>query len=856
MKKVKRLAREFQPEHYDIYLALNKEAMSFSGKVVIRGKRIGRPSQRLTFHQKDLKITSARVTKNDKKKGYVDIEIIRINRHKSLDEVRLHAAELIYPGDYEIELQFSGRISENMHGIYPANFKLKDRDDKLIATQFESHHAREAFPCVDEPEAKATFDLSLLTPKDETVIANTPVKSQSEKDGQLLSVFETTPRMSTYLLAFAFGKMIYKEGRTKNGVVVRSYGTPLAEGLLDYSVEAGARCVEFFEDYFGVAYPLPKLDMLALPDFSSGAMENWGLITYRESVMLVDPQNTGIETKQICYTVVAHEVSHQWFGNLVTMKWWDDLWLNESFADLMEYRAVDEIMPEWNIFEQFVNLETNAAMRRDALPNVQPVRVSVNHPDEINSLFDPSIVYAKGGNILRMLMSYVGEEAFRKGLSEYFRRHAYGNTEASDLWAALSASSGKDIDAFMDKWLNLPGYPVVDADYEAGSDKLALSQKRLVIGKDSNETIWPVPLASNLALDNPTFESESAERKVTSTSDKTLLLNHDGQSYYIPHYTNQKHRKALTESLEKSEIGAIDRLLLLLHGSILESAGVVGTVENLELAGALAGEREEAVWSAIAGVIGSARRLMEVDDELEPGLNTFIQELVGEAVEFVGWDAKKDESAQTKRLRNLILGMAAGAQSPKVIDKAKKLFADFSQPFDLPADIRGTVYFVGARFGGDKDFSKLINLYKKTDNADEKDEISSNLTSTRDPAQLDELIRMIKTDVRAQDVPRWFVWLMRNKYSTDKAWQWLNDNWGWIEKLYGDDKSFDYFPRYAAIAFSKPEQLTAYKKFFEPKRSDPALTRVIDLGIEEIEGRIEWRDKNEAGLRTWLRANF
>lgn len=858
MKKVKRLFSEFRPEHYDLYLAPNRESMTFSGTVKILGARIGKPSQRLTLHQKGLKIKSAKVTKNDKKRGLVNVEVSRINCHEGFNEVRLHTAEMVYPGEYTIELDFSGRITDQMHGIYPCYFNHNGQKKCLIATQFESHHAREAFPCVDEPEAKATFDLSLLTPAGETIIANTPVKSQETTPKQattMLTSFETTPKMSSYLLAFAYGDMVSVDGQTKSGVKVSCYGTPLAEGLLDYSLQAGIKSVEFFEDYFKVAYPLAKLDIAALPDFSSGAMENWGLMTFRESVMLVDPEHTGVETKQVVSLVVAHEVSHQWFGNLVTMRWWDDLWLNESFANLMEYRAVDEIEPQWNIFEQFVGVETNMAMRRDALAGVQPVRVDVGHPDEINSLFDPAIVYAKGGNILRMLMHFIGEDNFRKGLSAYFSKHAYGNTSADDLWEALSGVSGEDVGAFMKNWLSLPGYPVVDVAHQPGSDSMSLSQKRLVIGEDKSETIWSVPLAANAKLDRNVLSAATDDFKL-STGEEPLLLNHHGRSYFIPRYLEQKHRTAIIQALTDGRIDAIDRLLLLLSGSIMESALLAYTVDNLKLTAALAGELEEAVWSAVAGVLGSARRLVAKSEKSEDDLNRFIAELVAKSLERVGWETVETDSAQFRRLRNLIIGLAAGARVPEVTEKGLAMFQAFSQPFDLPAEVRGNVYFIGVRFGDQKDFKKLIDLYKTIDNADEKDEICSALASTREPEQIKILLELLKSEyVRAQDLPRWFAYMMNNAYAAKDTWQWLRDNWEWIVSKYGNDKSFDAFPRYAAAAFSRPEELKKYSAFFEPKKNDPALSRVIELGVAEIAGRVDWRVANETAVKDYLAKN-
>ena len=855
MRRAKRLYEEFHPDNYSLNLSPDRDKMSFSGQVTITGHRVGKPSQRLTLHQKDLRITSAKIKRFDKKRGELSVELDRINTHGKFSEVRLHTKELLYPGNYEIKIEFSGNITDQMHGIYPCRFKQDGKDQMLIATQFESHHAREVFPCIDEPEAKATFDLTLITPTGETAIANTPVKTQEINDATVRTVFETSPKMSTYLLAFAYGPMAYVEGRSKSGLLVRSYATPANAKLLDYSLRAAIRSVEFFEDYFGVPYPLAKLDLLALPDFSSAAMENWGLITFRESVMLVDPTHTGIETKQQVVLVITHEVAHQWFGNLVTMRWWDDLWLNESFANLMEYRAADAIHPEWKIWQQFINTEMNMAPRRDSLPNVQPVRTKVNQPDELGALFDPAIVYAKGGNILNMLRNFIGEPAFRTGLKLYFQKHAYGSTTVDDLWAALSESSQLNVAQIMDPWLNRPGYPVVEVDWTPGTDHFSATQHRLVIGPDTHsDTIWNIPLAPSLATATADLSLQQNDFEIIA-KDKSapLVLNQDGRSYFVPLYTNPKHHELIIEDLASGHLSPIDRLLLLLQGSLLEQACLTLQVDNLQLVAAMGKESEEAVWVAIAGILAGARRLFADDEPTNQDLNKFIRELVKPAVLAVSWQSLPADSAQTLRLRDLLLGMAASSEDPATLKTGAEYFRQLKTPADLPPDIRGSVYYIGARYGSSADFDKLLKLYLAVEGADEKEEIAAALTTTKDTAQLKNLLAMISSsDIRLQDAPFWFAYLIRNPAGKDLAWTWLQRNWGWVEANYSSDKSYDRFARYSAMVFSTLAELKSYKKFFGQFESDPGLARPIQLGIEEIEGRIAWRTKNESDVRAWL----
>lgn len=854
-KTVTRLYEYFQPERYGLALNINVEKMIFTGRVMIRGKKVGKPTKRLTFHQKGLKITGASVVKHDKK-GDQQYEIGRINNQDSYDEVRLHSEAPFYPGEYSVAMDFAGKITKPMNGIYPCYFDDEGVAKKLIATQFESHHAREAFPCIDEPEAKAIFDLTLITPNGGTVVSNTPVL-ESKTEGKLtITTFEQTPRMSTYLLAFVVGEVGYQEGQTKTGTTVRCYATPLNAPLTTYSVEVAVRCLEFFEDYFGVAYPLSKLDMVALPDFSSGAMENWGLVTYRESVMLVDDKSTSIETRQQVALVIAHELSHQWFGNLVTMKWWDDLWLNESFANMMEYRAIDEIYPEWHIWEQFVSHESVSAKRRDSLVDVQSVHTEVHHPDEISTLFDPSIVYAKGGTLLHMLMHYLGEATFRKGLAAYFQKHQYSNTQAKDLWAALGESSGQDVAAFMQYWLERPGYPLIDVDWKPGSASLELSQQRFLSDPDATDTLkttWQVPLAATLALKPGLLQTITHSAEVTETN-QPLLLNHDGQSYFLPRYTNTAHMKGIVAGIAENKVSTIDRLLLLDNYNLLQRGGFAATTELLDLVRGFTHETSENVWGALAMALSEARRLVEDDESLDAKLNLLIQKLVAPLLPELGWDDKPTDSPQTLRLRGLIYSLAAGAKLQTVIDEALLRFAHFQKPSDLPASTRGVVFFVGARYGTEANFNKLLDLYSSCKSADEKDEIASGLTSVEDSKRSKQLLDLLKTDtIRRQDLMHWFAWLLRNRYSRASAWRWLQENWTWLEQEFASDKSYGYFARFGGGVFSHPEELEDFTKFFEPKKSVVALARDITLAQQEIQSRVAWRERNEKAVKKYFK---
>ena len=856
-KNVTRLFKQFQPENYSLSLHPSRDNMSFSGQVTISGKKVGRPSSRITFHQKGLKITRAVIIKHDKK-GDQSIAVKRINTHDSFNEVRLHSDTQLYAGRYTIELDFNGRITEPMHGIYPCSFKYGGKSKQLIATQFESHHAREAFPCIDEPEAKATFDLTLTTPASETVIANTAVKTQRAQDRNLITSFEQTPRMSTYLLAFVYGELDYLEATTKDNVLVRTYATPDNVSLTKHSLEVAVKALEFFSDYFKTPYPLAKLDMIALPDFSSGAMENWGLVTYREVAMLLDEASGSIESRQYIAMVVAHELSHQWFGNLVTMKWWDDLWLNESFANMMEYRAVDAIHPEWHVWEQFVSSEGASAKRRDSLADVQPIHCTVSHPDQISSLFDPSIVYAKGGTVLYMLMQHIGEPAFRAGLEAYFKKHRYGNTEAADLWNALSDSSYLNVSDFMNGWINKPGYPLVTIDWSPGADTASTQQRRFFSDprvKSTPTDLWQVPLASTADVAPQLLKNESEAITVKSPK-QNLLLNHDGHSYMLPKYANNKHRLQISQDVSAGRVSTIDRLLLLDDNILLQRGGASSTVELLDMVKAYVDETNENVWGAMAGAIAESRRLIEGNEDSEDRLNQLIIKLVEPLVNQLGWDDRPSDSAATLRLRGLIMSMAAGAKMPQVLEAGAKRFADFEKPSDLNASTRGSVFYIGAKFGNKADFEKLLKLHDESINAEERDELAGALCSVRDPERYKKLLELLTgSTIRRQDLMHWFVWLLRNRYARSDSWNWLTSHWEWIEEQYGSDKSYGYFARYCGNIFSRKNELEDFNKFFEPKKKIVALTRDITLAQQEISSRTLWRERNEVDVFKWLNAN-
>ncbi|HEU0266466.1 MAG TPA: M1 family metallopeptidase [Candidatus Saccharimonadaceae bacterium] len=829
MTDVSRLITKFKPTHYNLTLDMNRSARTTKGTVVITGDVVSTDST-IAVHSKDLALESITVDGHSSEWAAGSNDEITI-QHPSLS-----------PGKHIVVITFRGTITDAMHGLYPCYYEHNGEKKEWLATQFESHHAREAFPCIDEPEAKATFDVTLLTEPSVTVLGNMPIVEQHAEDGQLVTTFATTPRMSSYLLAWVVGDMHSKSSKTKSGVDVTVWATPAQRPeSLDFALSHAVQSIEFYEEYFDVAYPLPKSDHIALPDFSSGAMENWGLVTYREVALLADPATTTIQSKHYIATVISHELAHMWFGDLVTMKWWNDLWLNESFATVMEYICVDAIHPEWKIWLDFATTESVMALRRDAIDGVQPVQVDVHHPDEISTLFDGAIVYAKGARLMRMCQDFIGTEAFRKGLSSYFKEFAYGNTEADDLWRHLSEASGQDITGMMNTWISQSGYPVVHVTPDG------LAQEQFFIGPhEPSDKLWPIPLGAN----DDKLPHLLDARELAVTIPNMARLNIRDASHFITHYTPEHLQRLLEYLAEYDELG---RLQLLDEQTLLARGGVASSAQLIDLLAAYAGETTESVWDTMAIALGELKKFVEVDETAEAKLREFAGKLAKREYDRLGWVAVAGEPEADTKLRSLILGLMVYSEDSAVLAKVDEFYRAGVDALD--PEIRALILSsVVKRTEDIHVIESLLEMYRTTPSADLRNDICAGLTSAKQPEYIALILEQFtdKDTIKPQDIFRWFAYLSRSRYARDATWQWLITHWDWIVDTFGGDKSYDDFPRYAAGGPVTREQLTDYKAFFEPKRSIPALARTIELGITEIEARLELLARDGDAVREKL----
>ncbi|AWN61467.1 M1 family metallopeptidase [Streptococcus sobrinus] len=838
MNSVEHFIEKFVPENYNIFLDINRQEKTFSGNVAISGEAL---NNQVSFHQKDLAISSVLLDNQP-----VEFELDQVGQavHLNLPET----------GSMTLVLEFSGKITDNMTGIYPSYYSVDGVKKEVLATQFESHFAREAFPSIDEPEAKATFDLAIKFDQVEgdLVISNMPEANVQLRQDTGVWTFETTPRMSSYLLAFALGDLQAKKGQTKNGTEVGIFATKAHKpSSLDFALDIAVRVIDFYEDYYGVAYPIPHSYHLALPDFSAGAMENWGLVTYREIYLIVD-ENSTAETRQQVTLVIAHELAHQWFGNLVTMKWWDDLWLNESFANMMEYVSIDAIEPTWNIFEDFQTTGVPLALKRDATDGVQSVHVAVNHPDEINTLFDPAIVYAKGSRLMHMLRRWLGDKDFAAGLKAYFEKHQYRNTIGRDLWNALSASSDKDVASFMDAWLEQPGYPLVTA--QVLDDNLILSQKQFFIGDyEEKNRLWQIPLNSNwsglpdtLSQASLTIPNYSA---LAAQNEGALRLNTGNTAHYITNYQGQLLDGILNDF---AELDKTSKLQVLQERRLLAESGEISYADLVPLLTMLSDQTSYMVSAAGEQIISGLNRFIDEGSDSEQNFKQVIKMVAGQNFARLGFEKRDGEADEDEMVRQSAIRLMLKADDETVIAGAHEIFQAYQNQLEsIPAAIRASVLNNEMKHAETPALvQEYLDAYVTSTDGIFKRQLSNALSNTKDQASLTHILTQWqnKDVVKPQDLATWYAYFLQHSFTQMEVWNWSKENWEWIKSALGGDMSFDKFVIYPSNYFKTEEALADYKTFFEPKLDDMAISRNITMGIKEIAARVALIQQEKAAV--------
>lgn len=741
-------------------------------------------------------------------------------------------------GEAEISLAFRGVINDKLSGLYRSKYEVNGEMRYLAMTQLESTDARKVFPCVDEPEAKAVFDITVMSDKKHTIVSNTiPVEtSKSEIDlptgetGLQVVRFAPTPKMSSYLVAFLAGEFEFIEQRTKHGVLIRAFTTPGKRQQAEFALSVAVRALDFYTDYFAIPYPLPVLDLIAVPDFEAAAMENWGAVTYRESALLIDSENSSAENRQWVAVVVVHELAHQWFGNLVTMKWWTHLWLNEGFARFMEYLVLSKLFPEWDMWTQYLSDVQSMAFRLDALSATHPIEVEVNHPAEIGEIFD-RVSYAKGATVIRMLWAYLGDEVFRDGLRYYLKLHAYGNAETNDLWRAMEKISGQPVRKIMRGWTEESGYPVLEI--RENKHGLVWKQKRFLAmgGTPAGSFAWYLPVKIKIfGEDKPVYKllsGQSGKIKMVA-GNNWLKLNYGETGFYRVAYSEKMFLR-LGEAVQRGELATADRLGVLRDAFALAEAGVISAELPLKISESYRQESDYTVWLVMAECFAGWSSLI-YGTKAEKVFEEWTRGFFSPLVERLGFDSREGESHTQILLRELAILNAGNYGGKKVVAWAKKVF--WSEGIISP-NLRGAVYGIAARRGGRKEQMELIRRYKKADLHEEKDRIGRALMAVVSQNGARENWKFIFSEnVRDQNAIHLLIGLLQNPATREFAWRELCKNWSVVVDKYGVGGLT--LPRLVQElgSLTRRSAIGEVEKFF--KKNPIGAVRSVSQAVEQI----------------------
>ncbi len=849
------LPRDVRPTRYDLTLAPDLEAFTFDGQVSI-DVEILEPTSRIVLNCAEIDVQSCSLRTADGAERAAS----GIKYDEDEETVAFDFGGELAAGEARLDIAFTGELNDRLRGFYRSSYTGADGRERVMATtQFESTDARLAFPCWDEPSLKATFEVTLRIPADLVAVSNMPIVSEEAGDGGVKTVrFAESPIMSTYLLAFVVGDLKCVERRADSGTLIRVWATSGKEEQGLYALETSIKLLDYFNDYFGIPFPLPKLDHLAIPDFAAGAMENWGAITYREVALLVDEENSSTLTRQIVAAIISHEMAHMWFGDLVTMAWWNDLWLNESFASWMGDKAVDALFPEWEMWTQFVTSDTNTALSLDGLKSSHPIEQEVNNPAEIGELFD-AISYSKGGSVLRMLENFLGAETFRRGLHDYLTANAYANARTVDLWNALGEASGQPVAEIMDSWVKQTGYPVLDVSVDRQDDgaDVSLSQRRFVYediegGEEDDPTLWRVPFSVRSAsVEEPVSElvsdREAAVRLASESPDEWVKVNPSQTGFYRVKYQSEELER-LIAPIRDLELPAIDRLGIQNDAYALARAGHVPATDFLRVAEAYANETDASVCADLAANLGGIDRLLwdapYYDRFREFALGIFRPIGAG-----VGWDEAEGEGPRTPLLRSTALGQLGGyGDESTLAEAARRLGQYVDDAANVRPDIRSIVFSLAAKQGDGGTYESLWNLKRGAPSQEEEVRLLAALTQFEQPGLVrDALERSLGDEVRSQDTITMVVRAAGTRTGRDLTWEFVKENWGEFDRRYGDG-GFQIM-RLVSITsgFTTRERLEDVERFFRDNPT-PSADMSIRQSLERVRLNVAWLERNAAEL--------
>ena len=685
----------------------------------------------------------------------LDIQRIVLNE-KSIQFKQSGEALIVETGPFDgiLEVTYAGTIPDSLAGIYRAPYD----HTQIVTTHFEAAQARRMLPCIDHPDAKAEFKIAVKIDQELTAISNMPIESVIPDGERKLVTFQKTPRMSTYLLYLGVGKF---EERTeklgKTDVIMAT--TPGKVKLGEFSQEEAKKAIDFFESYYAIPYKLPKIHLIAVPEFAMGAMENWGAITFRESALLIDTNSSTRARKRVA-EIVDHELAHQWFGNLVTMKWWDDIWLNESFATFMAFKVVNSLHTDWRIWEDFMRNETAGAMGRDCLKNTHPIQVPVESPDEIEQIFD-QISYGKGASILRMIEAYIGEDAFQKGIRQYLSNHAYSNATGNELWNTLEKCSNKPVQKIMSGWIQQPGYPMLTVEVRDG--KLVLHQERFLTSGASEKSVWPIPITLEINGDLQSTLMDSPEQILDTGPIKSLKLNLDRTGFYQVRYVGSENL------LWNGSLSAIDQWGIVFDAFAFLLSGKIAFTDYMSLLKRFATEVEYLPIHEISDQLSFLYTIAR------PRISDFSRTFHRSQLDMLRENT--DENG-------MVLREAVANRLTLVDDIYSRELATKFRNYELVTpDMKQAVALAFAR--STEDYDSLLAAYRKSNSDEDKIRLLTAMTTfTNAPLVSQTLDFTLTAEVKRQDTRIILVTATGNPDARNTTWKWLQANIGKLQELY------------------------------------------------------------------------
>ncbi len=761
-----RLPRTVLPRRYDVTLDPNLSTATFSGSVTIEAEVVN-PTHEVVMNAKELTVASVLVNGVDSS----------FSLHE--DTERLVISSDVQQGPCTITIEFTGILNDKLRGFYRSTFTDDNGVERVIATtQMQSTDCRQAFPCFDEPDMKAVFGIRLIVDPSLMAISNGPeIARDATDDNRVRITFADTMVMSTYLVAFVVGPLEATDPVDVNGVPVRVVHVPGKAHLTEFGLRVAAYSLDWFQTYYGIPYPSEKVDLIALPDFAAGAMENLGCITFREVLLLVDPATSTQIEQQLVADVVAHELAHMWFGDLVTMRWWNGIWLNEAFATFMEIAACDAFAPHWQRWTTF-GLERSVAFETDSLHSTRAVEYEVNSPNDSEGMFDV-LTYQKGGALLRMLEQYLGPERFRAGVSTYLTRHSYSNTETNDLWDAIEDTVNSDggdkvpVRRLMDSWIWQPGYPLITA--ETDSSNVVLTQRRFVFDGKSDSTKWVVPI--HVTIDGTEhkvlLDSESVHIPLPRP-DAVVVVNSGGHGFYRVSYSPALLQRITGDTLRERNV--LERYNLVDDAWNAVVAGALPASDFLSFAEGFAHERDLAVWQALTIGLRGLSRLIEGEPLDE--LRVRIRALVAPALADLTWDPRQDEDELTSKLRGVLVGaLAILGQDHDAQQRCRDIFSRADTDTIHPELVAAATSVV-ASIGDENDYEFFIDRVKNPRTPQEQIRMLYALADFDDADLMRRTCQFaFSNDVKTQNAPFLLNRCIANRNHGEIAWSAVRDNW-------------------------------------------------------------------------------